>query len=110
VLFLDEPTAGLDPQSRLALWELLGELHGSGQTILLTTHYMEEADELCDRIALMHHGTVRAAGTPQELKDGLGAGSSLEDVFRHYTGDSLTDTKGGLRDVRATRRTTRRLG
>jgi ABC-2 type transport system ATP-binding protein len=71
---------------------------------------MEEADELCDRIALMHRGTVRAAGTPQELKDGLGAGSSLEGVFRHYTGDSLTDTKGGLRDVRATRRTARRLG
>src|ERR1700728_3940082 len=53
VLFLDEPTAGLDPQSRLALWEILGELNGAGQTILLTTHYMEAADELCDRLAIM---------------------------------------------------------
>src|SRR6204780_1226322 len=55
VLFLDEPTAGLDPQSRLALWDLLGELNGSGQTIMLTTHYMEEADQLCDRVAIMYH-------------------------------------------------------
>ena len=56
VLFLDEPTAGLDPQSRLALWEILRELNGEGQTILLTTHYMEEADQLCDRVAIMDHG------------------------------------------------------
>ena len=56
VLFMDEPTAGLDPQSRLALWEILGELHAAGQTILLTTHYMEEADQLCNRVAIMDHG------------------------------------------------------
>ena len=56
MLFLDEPTAGLDPQSRIALWEILGELHADGQTILLTTHYMEEADELCDRLAIIDHG------------------------------------------------------
>ena len=56
VLFLDEPTAGLDPQSRLALWEMLQELNRSGQTVMLTTHYMEEADQLCDRVAIMDHG------------------------------------------------------
>ncbi|HXM86414.1 MAG TPA: ATP-binding cassette domain-containing protein, partial [Solirubrobacteraceae bacterium] len=73
VLFLDEPTAGLDPQSRLALWEILGELNREGQTILLTTHYMEEADELCDRLAIMDHGKILALGTPAELKRSVGA-------------------------------------
>jgi ABC-2 type transport system ATP-binding protein len=73
VLFLDEPTAGLDPQSRLALWELLGELHASGQTILLTTHYMEEADQLCDRVAIMDHGRILALDTPAALKQSIGA-------------------------------------
>jgi ABC-2 type transport system ATP-binding protein len=73
VLFLDEPTAGLDPQSRLALWEILGELNGEGQTILLTTHYMEEADELCDRLAIMDHGKILALDTPAALKRSVGA-------------------------------------
>ena len=73
VLFLDEPTAGLDPQSRLALWEILGELNSDGQTILLTTHYMEEADRLCERVAIMDHGRFLALGTPAELKGGVGA-------------------------------------
>jgi ABC-2 type transport system ATP-binding protein len=73
VLFLDEPTAGLDPQSRLALWDLLGDLHRAGQTILLTTHYMEEADRLCDRVAIMDHGKILALGTPAELKQSIGA-------------------------------------
>jgi ABC-2 type transport system ATP-binding protein len=68
VLFMDEPTAGLDPQSRLALWEILHELHAAGQTILLTTHYMEEADQLCNRVAIMDHGKVLALDTPAELK------------------------------------------
>ena len=72
-LFLDEPTAGLDPQSRLALWEVLGELHRDGQTILLTTHYMEEADQLCDRLAIIDRGTLLALGTPDELKATTGA-------------------------------------
>jgi ABC-2 type transport system ATP-binding protein len=111
LLVLDEPTVGLDPRARDSVWARVRDMQQQyGMTVLLTTHYMEEADELCDRIALMHHGVIRAEGTPQQLKDGLGAGSSLEDVFRHYTGDSLTDTKGGLRDVRATRRTARRMG
>jgi ABC-2 type transport system ATP-binding protein len=75
ILFLDEPTAGLDPQSRIALWEILGQLHTEGQTILLTTHYMEEADAICDRLAIMDHGRILAIGTPKSLKDAVGADS-----------------------------------
>jgi ABC-2 type transport system ATP-binding protein len=72
VLFLDEPTAGLDPQSRLALWEILGELHADGQTIMLLTHYMEEADRLCSRVAVMDRGKILALDTPAELKQSVG--------------------------------------
>jgi len=73
VLFLDEPTAGLDPQARLALWETLRELNKAGQTVLLTTHYMEEADQLCNRVAIMDHGHILALDTPERLKDGIEA-------------------------------------
>lgn len=73
VLFLDEPTAGLDPQSRIALWEILGKLHAEGQTILLTTHHMEEADSVCDRVAIMDHGRFLAVDTPKRLKESVGA-------------------------------------
>ena len=73
VLFMDEPTAGLDPQSRLSLWGLLQELNADGQTILLTTHYMEEADRLCGRVAIMDHGKVLALDTPDNLKRTVGA-------------------------------------
>jgi ABC-2 type transport system ATP-binding protein len=73
VLFLDEPTAGLDPQSRIALWEILQQLHGEGQTILLTTHYMEEADELCARLAIIDQGKILALDTPAQLKRSMGA-------------------------------------
>ncbi len=73
VLFLDEPTAGLDPQGRLALWEIVGELNREGQTILLTTHYMEEAEKLCDRVAIMDHGKILALDTPAALKRSVGA-------------------------------------
>ena len=73
VLFLDEPTAGLDPQGRLALWDLLEGLNAEGQTIMLTTHYMEEADKLCDRVAIMDHGRILALDTPAELKRSVGA-------------------------------------
>ena len=80
-------------------------------TVLLTTHYMEEADILCDRVALMHLGQLRAVGTPASLKAERGPDASLEDVFRHYTGSSLEgQEKGGLRDVRGTRRTAQRMG
>ena len=73
VLFLDEPTAGLDPQSRLALWEILGELNADGQTIMLLTHYMEEADRLCNRVAIMDHGKILALDTPAALKQAVDA-------------------------------------
>jgi ABC-2 type transport system ATP-binding protein len=73
VIFLDEPTAGLDPQSRIALWEILGGLHAEGQTIFLSTHYMEEADSLCDRVAIMDRGRILALDTPQGLKASVGA-------------------------------------
>jgi len=73
VLFMDEPTAGLDPQGRLALWEILRDLNADGQTILLTTHYMEEADQLCGRVAIMDHGRILALDTPAALKQGVGA-------------------------------------
>jgi len=73
VLFMDEPTAGLDPQGRLALWEILGQLNEQGQTIMLTTHYMEEADQLCDRVAIMDHGKILALDTPAALKRSIDA-------------------------------------
>jgi ABC-2 type transport system ATP-binding protein len=78
ILFLDEPTAGLDPQSRIALWEILGELHVDGQTILLTTHYMEEADQLCDRVAIIDQGRVVALDTPDGLKRSVGADTTVK--------------------------------
>ncbi len=92
VLFLDEPTAGLDPQSRLSLWDILRDLNQDGQTILLTTHYMEEADQLCDRVAIMDHGRILALDTPTGLKQTVGADTlvnvrptgSLEDAARAF--------------------------
>ena len=93
ILFLDEPTAGLDPQSRIALWEIMQELHAIGQTIMLTTHYMEEADQLCDRVAIMDHGRILALDTPAGLKQSLDADSivrinatgDLDRLARHLT-------------------------
>jgi ABC-2 type transport system ATP-binding protein len=73
VLFLDEPTSGLDPQSRLVLWDILGDLNRAGQTIVLMTHYMEEADQLCRRVAIMDHGRFLALDTPSGLKQTVGA-------------------------------------
>ena len=73
VLFLDEPTSGIDPQTRINLWRILSDLHEAGQTILLTTHYMEEADQLCDRLVIIDNGRALALGSPAELKSTLGA-------------------------------------
>ena len=73
VLFLDEPTAGLDPQARLALWDLLRDLNARGQTVMLTTHYMEEAEQLCGRLAIMDHGRIIALDTPARLRQSVGA-------------------------------------
>jgi ABC-2 type transport system ATP-binding protein len=78
VLFLDEPTVGLDPQARLDLWELLRELHAGGRTIVMTTHYMEEADRLCERIAIIDHGRLLALDTPQALKAQAPGGTLVE--------------------------------
>jgi ABC-2 type transport system ATP-binding protein len=88
VLFLDEPTAGLDPQSRLALWEILGELNADGQTIMLLTHYMEEADRLCRRVAIMDHGKILALDTPAALKQSVGA-DTIVTVKATGDGDEL---------------------
>jgi ABC-2 type transport system ATP-binding protein len=78
LLFLDEPTTGLDPQARRQLWELIGELRAGGRTIVLTTHYMEEAERLCDRVAIVDHGRAIALGTPRELVQSLGADHVVE--------------------------------
>lgn len=73
VLFLDEPSAGLDPQSRIAMWEAVRGLREEGITVVLTTHYMEEADELCDRVAIIDHGKILVEDTPAALKSSVGA-------------------------------------
>lgn len=78
LLFLDEPTTGLDPQARLSLWDVVDRFRQGGGTVLLTTHYMEEATRLCDRVAIMDHGKVIALGTPLELIESLGADQIIE--------------------------------
>ena len=78
ILFLDEPTTGLDPQSRRAMWDMLRELNAKGQTILLTTHYMEEADQLCERAAIIDHGKLLALDSPAQLKRSVPGGYLIE--------------------------------
>ncbi|HEY7024441.1 MAG TPA: ATP-binding cassette domain-containing protein [Candidatus Limnocylindrales bacterium] len=110
VLFLDEPTLGLDPIARETVWDHLRELQEStNTTVLLTTHYMEEADELCDRIAVMHQGVIAGEGTPTELKAQIGPDATLGDVFAQLAGGSL-ETGGGYGEVARARRTARRVG
>jgi ABC-2 type transport system ATP-binding protein len=109
LLILDEPTIGLDPVARAAVWDRVDALRlETGMTVLVTTHYMEEADQLCERVALMHRGRIEALGAPAELKRSLGPEATLEDVFRHYSGSHLEE--GDFRDVRSTRRIARRMG
>ena len=96
VFFLDEPTTGLDPVSRTAVWEMLRKIKGQRDlTVLITTHYMDEADKLCDRIAIVDHGKLVALDTPQALKASIPgrepATVTLDDVFVHYTGRDLRD-------------------
>ena len=94
VLFLDEPTAGLDPQTRANLWDILRVLHDQGQSILLTTHYMEEAEALCDRIAVVDHGEVLAAATVDELKEGTGADTVITVRYEGPVPDGLATATG----------------
>jgi len=101
LLFLDEPTTGLDPQSRRQLWGLIEEFKSTGRTILLTTHYMDEAEKLCNRVAIVDHGHIIAQGSPHELIDSIGStipappprasSTTLEDVFVALTGRTLRD-------------------
>ena len=94
VLFLDEPTAGLDPQTRVNLWDILQVLHGEGQTILLTTHYMEEAEALCDRIAVVDHGEVLASGTVDGLKESTGADTVITVRYESAVPEELVAATG----------------
>jgi ABC-2 type transport system ATP-binding protein len=102
LLFLDEPTTGLDPQSRRQLWELIAKFQAEGRTIVLTTHYMEEAERLCDRVAIVDHGKIIALGSPRDLVDSIDVAhlpppeprktsATLEDVFVSLTGRTLRD-------------------
>lgn len=101
VIFLDEPTTGLDPQARIHLWEMVRKINRAGVTIVLTTHYMDEAEQLCDRLAVMDHGKILKIGTPKTfIKDLLATGfkkevkpepANLEDVFLNLTGRQLRE-------------------
>lgn len=118
LLVLDEPTVGLDPIARDGVWSQVSRMQAEyGMTVLLTTHYMEEADALCDRVALMHHGALQAVDSPTRLKAALATSNdldtpdvTLEDVFRHYAGSDLSDdgTRQTLQQIRSTRRAARR--
>ncbi|MFE7174118.1 ABC transporter ATP-binding protein [Streptomyces sp. NPDC057616] len=123
LLILDEPTIGLDPIARTGVWDQINAVRAAtGMTVLVTTHYMDEADQYCDRVGLMHRGRIRALGTPAELRQGLGERRraegapdsaplpTLEDVFRDVAGSGLDDKAGDFRDVRSTRRTAHRVG
>lgn len=101
LLFLDEPTTGLDPQARRQLWDLIDQFKKRGRTIVLTTHYMDEAERLCDRVAIMDHGTIIARGTPRELIASIG----VEHMVEFSTGGAAVDLAplvavAGVRDVR----------
>jgi ABC-2 type transport system ATP-binding protein len=110
VLFLDEPTVGLDPIARDAVWKHLIDMRANyGTTLFFTTHYLEEAESHCDRMAIMHKGTIAALGTCKELETSLGPGHTLNDVFIHYAGSAL-DSGGSFHDVAAVRATAQRLG
>src|SRR5881396_3426815 len=94
LLFLDEPTTGLDPQARRNMWEVIRELKHEGKTILLTTHYLEEAEQLADRVAIMHHGKVIASGTPNDIISQHGSGERLEIRGDSGLADYLRKTTG----------------
>jgi ABC-2 type transport system ATP-binding protein len=99
VLFLDEPTASLDPQSRLALWEILNEIRTEGQTILLTTHYMEEAEAFCDRVAIMDHGRILALDTPARLKRSVGHGRGTGAAVKAWLSRLRAELRGAAAEL-----------
>jgi ABC-2 type transport system ATP-binding protein len=103
VLFLDEPSVGLDPQTRLLLWEIIREYNQKGRTILLTTHNMEEADTLCQQLAIIDHGRIIASGTPAELKASIPGGFLLRLRFGRPSAPLLEriGTLSGVTEVRA---------
>lgn len=111
IMFLDEPTVGLDPVARNQVWNLVQELRENyGTTIFLTTHFLEEADHLCNRVAIMNRGKVITTGSPTDLKAGLNKqNATLDDVFIHYTGDELASGVS-YHDIKRTRRNAQRLG
>jgi ABC-2 type transport system ATP-binding protein len=111
ILFLDEPTIGLDPDGRRAVWDFIEKPRlDYGTTIFLTTHYMDEADKLCSRVAIMHLGKLAIVGEPATLKASLNRqDATLEDVFTYYTAGGL-DRGESYREARITRQTARRLG
>ena len=104
VLFLDEPTTGLDPASRLTVWEELRRINGQGTTVFLTTQYLEEADQLCDRLAIIDDGRIVREGTPDQLKSDLrerrgGEEPTLDDVFLDATGRTRERAAGEVQEV-----------
>lgn len=103
VLFLDEPTTGLDPQSRRQLWDIVRSFQSSGGTVLLTTHYMDEAERLCDRLAIVDHGQVIAEGTPEELINRLGGHHVVEFESSGDSKGSHTNTWTSLPSVESVR-------
>jgi ABC-2 type transport system ATP-binding protein len=108
VLFLDEPTVGLDPTARRMVWNNVLELRDSlRSTMFVTTHYMAEAEELCDRIAFIYRGRIQQVGTPEELMSALGPEATLDDVFINLTGSEI-ESEGNYREVQRTRRSIRR--
>ncbi|HYM40781.1 MAG TPA: ATP-binding cassette domain-containing protein [Thermoplasmata archaeon] len=115
LLFLDEPTVGLDPLAREAVWDHIRTLRDEYRTtILVTTHYMDEAEKLCNRVAVMHLGKMAALGTPAQLEAGVARETgaehvTLDEVFSHYSG-GVMDSGGTFRDAARTRRLARRLG
>ena len=108
LLLLDEPTTGLDPQARHLMWERLQLLLQEGKSILLTTHFMDEADALCDRIGIMSHGKLIALDSPKELKERTGT-TNLDEAFISLTG-RVMETTGNAREIQRDRNTARRLG
>jgi ABC-2 type transport system ATP-binding protein len=101
IIFLDEPTTGLDPQARRNLWDLIKDIRSKGTTVIITTHYMDEAEQLCDRIAIMDEGKIISLDSPDKMIDDLVASgfekpkqikaANLEDVFIHLTGKEMRD-------------------